>query len=523
MKVTQEKLPASQMGLEIEIPSDASKQAYEKAVQEFMRSVNIPGFRKGKVPRQVLLQRVGSLRIKAAALEELIQKSVQDAIEQEKIQAIGNYQLRSSFEELITQFEPGQPITFSAAVDVQPEVTLHKYSGLIVKAEEIKPDPAQVDQVLEEQRNRQATLIPVENRPAQMGDMAIVDYKASFPDSEAAADQSDDEDKSWEQEDFQVELAEGRFVPGFVDGLIGMNPGETRELPIEFPADYMIQELSGKTALFTVTLKELKEKEPPALDDDFAQAVSEFETLAELRDSLETRYREEAERKTSSNKERALLEELLNHVEVDLPESLIDQEITYMLTQTAMQLENQGFDYKQIFTREAIPGLRERSRPEAIKRIQRSLALGEIAKRESIQADPEAVKAKVKEIVAELEDRAVDLERIQSAVEEDVLKAAIFKWLEENCTIELLPEGSLQEAAEAEAEAEAAISESIELMAEAAPISVEAEVVLEATSEAEAGEEASPSTLSDSGEDPENRSRTTSKASKSKAKSTQDE
>src|SRR5579883_724114 len=147
MKVTQEKLPASQIGLEIEITPEMSKQAYEQVIQKFTRSANIPGFRKGKVPRQVLIQRFGSVQLKATALEELIDDSLKQALEQEKIDALGNFQLRSSFDELVSQFQPGSALTFSASVDVQPDVVLNEYTGFQLQAEEIKPDPERVDQV----------------------------------------------------------------------------------------------------------------------------------------------------------------------------------------------------------------------------------------------------------------------------------------------------------------------------------------------------------------------------------------
>ncbi|PSB07636.1 trigger factor, partial [filamentous cyanobacterium Phorm 46] len=142
MKVTQEKLPASQIGLEIEVPSEKSKQAYEQVIKQFAREVNIPGFRKGKVPRQVLLQRLGQTRLKATALENLINDSLQKALEQEKIQAIGSFELSIEFEELLAKFDPEQTLTFTAKVDVKPEVKMGQYTGLQLQAEEAKYDEA---------------------------------------------------------------------------------------------------------------------------------------------------------------------------------------------------------------------------------------------------------------------------------------------------------------------------------------------------------------------------------------------
>ncbi len=379
MKVTQEKLPASQIGLEIEITPEKTKKAYEQVIQKFTRSANIPGFRKGKVPRQVLIQRFGALQLKAAALEELIDDSLKEAIKQENIDALGNFQLISSFEDLVGQYEPGSSLTFSASVDVQPEVTLNQYTDFHVQAEEIKPDEERVDKVLQQYQEQSATLVPVEGRPAKLKDVTVVDYKGVLVSDEPNAEP--EEFPGGQAEDFQVELTEGRFIAGFIDGIVGMSSGETKEIPLQFPEDYPQPTLAGRSVVFTVTLKEIKEKELPELDDDFAQEVSEFETLAELRESLKKRYQEEATDKTAGNKEQAILDELVKHIEVDLPETLVDRELNYMLNQTAVQLQNQGLDIRQFFNQDTIPMLKERSRPDAIARIKRTLALGEVAKR----------------------------------------------------------------------------------------------------------------------------------------------
>ena len=452
MKVTQEKLPASQIGLEIEITPEMSQKAYEQVIQKFTRSANIPGFRKGKVPRQVLIQRFGSMQLKATALEELIDETLKQAIEQEKIEALGNFQLRSSFDELVSQFVPGSALTFSASIDVQPDVTLNQYTDFQLQAEAIKPDAEQVDTVLKQYQEQTATLIPVEGRAAQLGDATIVDYKGVL-----VADDPDAEPEPFpggDAEDFQVELTEGKFIEGFIDGIVGMNPGETKDISIPFPDNYGQETLAGKNARFTITLKDIKEKELPALDDDFAQDVSEFATLAELRSSLETRYNEEAEQKTTANKEQVILDELLKHIEVELPETLVEREMTYLLNQTAMQLQNQGIDVKRLFNQDTIPMLKERSRPEAIDRIKRTLALGEVAKRESIKVEPAEITAKMTELLQELGDRDIDRDRLKAVVTEDLLKEKIVNWLLERSTIELVPEGTLAKPVEAEAAAE---------------------------------------------------------------------
>ncbi|MGH2416553.1 MAG: trigger factor, partial [Microcystaceae cyanobacterium] len=325
MKVTQEKLPASQIGLEIEISAETSKNTYEKVIQNLARSTNIPGFRKGKVPRQILLQRLGIQRIKASAVEELIQKALEEAIKQESIESLGNYQLRSDFEELVQQYQPGEPLAFSASVDVPPTVKLGEYQGLTIKAEETVYEAKEVEDWLEQRQVKQATLIPVENRPAQMGDVAIIDYQGRF-----AVTGEEDEGETIagvQGVDFQVDLAEGRLIEGMVEGIVGMKPEETKEVSVTFPEDYPREDLAGEQAIFSITLKELKEKELPELDDDFAEEVSEFETIAELRESLEKQFQEKAESETKNSIHDGIIAQLLETSTVDLPETMVQQEV----------------------------------------------------------------------------------------------------------------------------------------------------------------------------------------------------
>ena len=453
MKVTQEKLPASQIGLEIEITPEITKQTYEQVIKNLASTANIPGFRKGKVPRPILLQRLGTTRIKAAALEELIQDGIEQAVKQEAIPAIGQPQLRSSFEDLIKNYEPGKPLTISAAVDVEPEVNLVQYTDLQAKAEEVKYDPERVDATLDKERQELATLIPVEGRSAQIGDIAVVDFKGVFSKAESEDETAEPEAiPGAEATDFQVELQEDKFIPGFISGIVGMNPEETKEIAAQFPDPYANEDLAGKAATFTVTLKELKEKELPEVNDDLAQEISDFETLEELRASLVERYQKEADDKTKTNKQEALLTELLKHVEVDLPATMIEQEVDAMLTQTAMRLSQQGLDVRKLFTQDIIPQLRERSRTEAIERIKRSLSLREVGKRESIEVTPEEIAARVTELLEQYpEEQDVDEDKLRSIVENELLTEKIIDWLLEHSSVELVPEGSLSPTEETEA------------------------------------------------------------------------
>ncbi len=490
MKVTQEQLPDSQVGLQIEIPAEVSKQTYEKVLKKLMKTVRVPGFRPGKVPRPVFLQRFGSAQIKAAALEELVQTAVEQAIKDESIDAIGNYQLTTEFDELIEQYNPGKTLTFQASVDVPPRVTLEKYTGLEVQAEEITYEDSKVDEVLEQYRLNLATLVPIEDRAAQMGDVAVVDFEGKVE----QADGSFEIFEGGSAEDFQVELKEGGFIDGFVEGMVGMALDETKELALKFPEDYPQADLAGKATNFTVTIKELKEKELPDLDDDFAEEVSEFETLEELRQSLEERYQQEAQDKTESNQFEALLEALLKYLDAEIPETLIRREANHLVQQAAIQLSRQGIDINKMLTPEIVENMRERSRPEAIDRLRRTLALGEVAKQQEITVDEADLKARMQEMLDEVKNpEEVDPDRLREVVNEELLQEKILKWLVENNAVELVPEGTLSasEAEDAAADEEATTTDTTPTT-DAAAAEPDAEAVIDTTAvavEASAEEE----------------------------------
>lgn len=446
MKVTQERLPESQVGLNIEIAPEASRSAYEKMVQNLSRSSNIPGFRKGKVPRRVLLQRIGHDRIKAAALEELIQKSLQDAIEQESIEALGQPNLRSNFEELLGEYTPGDAFSFSIAVDVPPLLELADYSNLSVTAEEVVYQPEKVDEFIEQRREQKADLVPVEDRPAEMGDVAFVDFKGTL----TAEGEEGKEIEGGSATNFQVEIAEGKLIPGMVEGIVGMKPEETKDVAVTFPEDYPQEDLAGKPAVFSITLNELKTKELPELDDDFAQDVSDdqFETFAAYKESLEKQFKEQAEDKTNGNINTAIADLLLEQNTVDLPESLVQEEVTNVLTKTLMQMQQMGLDVRQLFNSDNVPMLRDNARPEAVGNLQKSLILKEIASKENLEPDEAAINAKIAEIRPELAEQEVDEERLLEMVTSDLLTENTYGFLREKAQVELVPEGSLAESAD---------------------------------------------------------------------------
>ncbi len=474
MKVTQEQLPDSQIGLEIEISAEASGNAYEEMVSNLATSSNIPGFRKGKVPRQILLQRIGKQRIKAAALEELIQKTIPQAIEQEAIDALGNYNLRSNFEELLQQYNPGDSLTFAIAVDVPPTVELGDYNSLEVTAEEIVYDPQQVEDRLEQQRQQQADLVPIEDRGAEMGDVALVDFKGTLSTGE--------EIEGGSATDFEVELVEGKLIPGMVEGIVGMKPEETKEVSVTFPEDYPQEDLAGKPAVFSITLKELKTRELPELDDDFAEEASngEFESMDALREELVKQFQEQAENRTKNNINEAIVAALLEQSSLEVPETLIQDEVTNVLTKTVMQMQQMGLDVNQLITQDRVPQMRESAKPEAIENLKKAKIIEAIAEKEGLKPEETAIADKMKEVEANLNSQDIDRDKLRKMVTEDLINEKTFGWLRDKVTVKLVPEGSLKSEADTEVSETATLLESNTLDDEA--IEVKAATVTEGES-----------------------------------------
>jgi len=436
LKVTQEKLPGSQVGLKVEISPEQSREAYEQTVTKFMRSAQIPGFRRGKVPRQVVMQQLGTLQIKAKTLEDLVESTFRDALVQEKIDALGNFQLVSDFEELLTQFEPGASVTYVASIEVPPEATLKRYTQFQLKAEEVKYDPTQVDRIIDEQRSTRSTLVPVEGRAAESGDVAQIDFSGQYFLGEDKTELT--EIPGGSATDFQVELSEGQFIPGFTEGIVGMNPDETKELELKFPDDYSQEDLAGKSAVFSITLKDIKAKELPEVNDEFVQEISEFKTVAELREFLEERYQKEAQDKTDFNVQAALLDALVAEIEVELPETLVTNEVSFLINQMAQRLQSQGIDVNKLFNRDSIAGLKDRYRDEAVVRVKRTLALATVAQSESIELEVEAVEARFQELMGQMSDRDVDRDRLREVIEEELLQQKVITWLKEHSEITLV-------------------------------------------------------------------------------------
>jgi trigger factor len=411
------------------VPGGRTQTSHDQALEKLSRSIKLPGFRKGKVPRAVLVQQLGPLRIRATALEDLVDSVFRDALQQAEIAAIGQPSVDGGFEALLERFEPGKDLSLTLELDVQPTPSLKSTKGLKAEAETVAYDAGRVDELIEQSRRQLAALVPVENRAAAAGDVAVINFKGTFSDTgEAISGGSADA--------MEVELEDGRMIPGFVEGIIGMKPGDSKTVACQFPEEYPQEDAAGRQASFEISLTELKGRELPALDDAFAQQASDKQTLAELRADLESRLKEDAERRNRSNRHDALLAALVEQLEVELPETLVQQEIVSLLEQTAGQLAQQGMDVKKLFTPQLIQSLRDTSRPEAEERLKRSLALQALAKAEQIELEAGEIEAKVKELSRGFSDSSrIDPDRLRQAVQEDLMRDKLLGWLESHATI----------------------------------------------------------------------------------------
>ena len=429
LQVTASPRPGSRVALEVAIPGSRSQASYDAALEKLSRTVKLPGFRKGRVPRPVLLQQIGPLRIRATALEDLVEGACRDALEIEKVAALGRPELSEGFEVVLERFQPGSDLTITVELDVEPSPSLKKTKGLKAEAETIVYDTARVDELLDQSRKQLATLVPVEDRPAASGDVAVLSFSGVYADTDEAI-------SGGSSDAMEVELEEGRMIPGFVEGVIGMAVGDTRTVDCQFPESYPQEDAAGRKARFEISLKELKTRELPALDDAFAQQASDKQTLAELREELKTRLKDDAERRAKAARHDALLGALVEELEVELPETLIQQEIRNLIEQTAGQIAQQGMDVKKLFTPDLVRSLMDTSRPEAEQRLRRSLALQALAKAEAIEVAEAELEAKVKEVSRGISQQGnIDPQRLRQVVGDDLLQEKLLDWLESNSTI----------------------------------------------------------------------------------------
>ena len=343
-------LPQSRISFELEIPSETCKTCINETISSISRSAKIPGFRLGKIPKQVLIQRIGITQLHASALEKIIDKSWQEALKIKSIEPLSEPELVDGFESLLAKFSPEKSLKVTLQTDVAPELKLKKSKGLSVEIPKNKFDSQSVDEALEKSRSQFANIIPVSNRAAKLGDIAVVGFKGKYKDSGKEID-------GGTSESMDLELEKNKMIPGFVEGIVKMKIGDSKTLNLKFPEDYSHEDSRGKEAIFEVNLKDLKEKELPALNDDFAKQSGNKESLKELKKDIEKQLKDNFEKTQKDIKIEALMDALSKELDAEIPKSMIDLEVRNNIEQTAQRFAQQGLDVKSTFTPELVKSL----------------------------------------------------------------------------------------------------------------------------------------------------------------------
>ena len=430
LKVKTSLLPQSRISIELDIPSSSCKSIFEDTIKNISRSVKLPGFRSGKIPKQVLVQRIGLSQLYASALEKIIDKYWKEALQVKSIEPLCEPELEDGFESLLARFDPNENLQLILKTDIEPKLNLKKTKGLKVEIQKNKFDPKSIDEELEKSRNQLANIIPVVDRPAKMGDIAVISFNGIYKNSE-------DPIEGGSSESMDLELEKNKMIPGFVEGIVGMNINEKKELKLTFPKDYAHEESKGKEAIFKIHLKDLKTKELPELNDEFAKQSGNKKTLKELKKDIELQLQDNFEKTQRNIKIEALINALTKELEVEIPKSMIDLEVQNNIEQTAQRFAQQGLDVKSTFTPELIKSLAESSRPQAKKNVLTSLAFKALAEKENIAVEENEINQKLKEFEAEIEksQNKIDINRLREAIKNDLIKDKLIEWLENNSEI----------------------------------------------------------------------------------------
>lgn len=383
MKVTAENGENREVTLTIEVEAAEVSKAVDRAAKSLASRVNIPGFRKGKAPRKIVERHVGMDTILQEAFDIIAPKAFGDALDEQKIEPV----TRPNID--IVTLEEGKDLVFKATVTPRPEVKLGEYKGLKIekKVEEITDEA--VEKQLKNFQERQAKMVDApEGAEVKDGDFTTLDFEG-FVDGEAF--------EGGKGQDYPLQIGSGSFIPGFEEQLVGAKIGEEKDVNVKFPEDYHADALAGKDATFKCTIRSIKNKELPAIDDELAKKVSTFETLDELKADIRKNLEENAERKAENDQRTAAIEQATENIEVDIPAVMIDNRVTSMLQEMAMRLEQQGMKLEQYlqYAGTDIAKLREEYRETAEKNVKTDLMLEEVAKAENIKVEGADLDAEV--------------------------------------------------------------------------------------------------------------------------------
>lgn len=419
MSFTIEKLDKNMAKLTIEVSVEDFEKAVEVAYQKNKGKIEVPGFRKGKVPRKMIEQMYGKEVFFEDAANEVIPEAYEKAYDECEEEIVSAPKIE------VTQIEAGKPFIFTAEVALKPEVKLGKYKGIKVDKVAVEVTEEEVNEAIETERKNSARTVSVEDRPIQDGDTTVIDFEG-FVDGVAF--------EGGKGENYPLTIGSHSFIDTFEEQLIGKSINDEVEVNVTFPEDYHAEELKGKPALFKVTIKEIKENQLPELDDEFAEEVSAYDTFAEYKESVKKNLEEKKEADAKNAKEEAVVEAIIADAEMEIPEAMVATQQRQMVDEFAQRLAMQGLSMEQYsqFTGMTAATMMEQVKPQAEKRIKSRLVLEAVVEAEKIEVSDaeyeeelakmaEAYKMEVEQIKEIMDDeRAVEMKKdmaIQKAVE----------------------------------------------------------------------------------------------------------
>ncbi len=375
MSVKVEKLENSMAKLTVEVPAEELEKALDRAYNKTKNKLNVPGFRKGKAPRNIIEKMYGPEIFYEDAANDLVEREYEKAYDE------CGEDIVSSPEIEVVEIEKGKPFVFTATVALKPEIKLGKYKGVKIEKVETEVTDEEVDAAIEKERENSARTVAVD-RPVKDKDLTVIDFEG-FVDGKAF--------EGGKGENYPLTIGSGVFIPGFEEQLIGAKKGEEVEVKVTFPEDYQAEELKGKEAVFKCKVNEIKEKELPELDDEFASEVSEYDTFAEYKEATKKNLSEKKAEDAKTIKEDRVIEAIVEASEINIPEAMLETEKRQMVQDFAQRIQSQGLSMKQYaqFTGVTADSLLEQAGPSAEKRIKSRLVVENIVKAEKIEVTEE--------------------------------------------------------------------------------------------------------------------------------------
>lgn len=409
MSVQVENLEKNMVKLTIEVSEDKVAEALTAAYNKQKSKISIPGFRKGKVPMAMIEKMYGPEIFYEDAANIMMQDAYPAAVDESGVDIVS----RPTVD--VVQLEKGKPFIFTAEVAKKPEVKLGKYEGVTVTKIDTTVTDEEVDAALERERNNNARVVTVEDKAIENGDTAVIDYEG-FVDGVAF--------EGGKAEGYSLEIGSHSFIDTFEDQLVGKKAGEEVEVNVTFPAEYHAEELAGKPAVFQVKVNEVKVKEMPELNDEFASDVSEFETLAEYKDSIRKGLEETKQKEARRSKEDEAIQKIVDKSEMEIPDAMIDAQVDNMIQEFAQRLAQQGLSFDQYmqFSGSTMDQLKEQVRPEALNRIQSSLVLEAIAEEQKFEITEADVDAEIEKMAAAYGMEADKLKEFMGDAEKESMK-----------------------------------------------------------------------------------------------------